>query len=127
MKILIVLLSLLFFSYNINAQNKNGQDSLGKVLRQRLNQLPPVNDYSNPKSNIPQSRIVTVKTPKQIPEQIHLENTIVIIDNKIYGLASPEYVQLNISNLAEPVTIIEDKSSTTTVKKILIYKTKNNK
>ncbi|MEI9957975.1 MAG: hypothetical protein WDM90_17110 [Ferruginibacter sp.] len=126
MKILIAFVAILLFSYTVNAQSQKAQDSVGKILRQKLNQLPPANDYSNPKANIPQPKTVTI-TQATVPKKINLDSTIVIIDNKIYSLASPEYIELNINDLAEPVTIIEDKSSKTAIKKVLIYKTKSNR
>ena len=95
---------------------------MGKIIRERIKKLPPSDDYSNFK-NDPRARPLTM----QILKGQRLDNTIVVIDNKIYRLDSKEYLELNRGDsLIVKPTIIKDTTSQTAIKYILIFKTKNN-
>ena len=119
MKIIISLVCLLFWNIQTNAQNKTLPDSIGKLFREKLKALPPADDYSNFKP-VPKG----AAQPLKLFTEQELDNTIVIIDDKIYRLDAYAYFQLKVEDLIEPVTIIKDESSGSRIKNVLIYKTK---
>jgi hypothetical protein len=116
-----VLIALVLFCFQLQAQNQPSKDSAGKILRARLYQQPISDDLNKFQHNKQRNNV-----PLKLYSDQEVTSTIVIIDDKIYRLDSYEYFNLKVDTLAEPVTIIKDNTSKAGIKKILIYKTKHN-